>query len=121
MKKVFSMVYFFFFASLLFSVTAFAYFDPASMLYIIQIIAGVAIAIGAGFTFYFRKFKRSLSKLNKKKDGDASQFRAEESDDDDVGYGGYEMDGTGVDNQAAGLEEADTQADEAAHQNRAQQ
>ena len=51
-RKVFSFLYFFVCASLLFSVTALAYIDPSAMTYIIQIIAGVAIAAGAAFSFY---------------------------------------------------------------------
>ena len=47
---------------ILFSVTAFAYIDPSAMTYIIQIIAGVVIAAGAAFGFYWRKIKRAFSK-----------------------------------------------------------
>ena len=65
MRKVLSFLYFFICASLLFSVTALAYIDPSAMTYVIQIIAGVAIAAGAAFGFYFRKLKRKFSHFGK--------------------------------------------------------
>ena len=36
----------------------FAYIDPSSMTYLIQIIAGVVIAAGAGVGFYWKRIKR---------------------------------------------------------------
>ena len=80
MKKVLTFVYFFFCASMLFSITALAYIDPSAMTYMIQLIAGIAIAAGAGFGFYFRKIRRRLSKFAKKDD-----------DDDMTGFGDYEI------------------------------
>lgn len=38
----------------------FAYIDPSSMTYLIQIIAGVVIAAGAGVGFYWKRIKRSI-------------------------------------------------------------
>ena len=35
-----------------------AYIDPSSMTYLIQIIAGVVIAAGAGIGFYWKRIKR---------------------------------------------------------------
>jgi len=49
---------------------AYAYIDPSAMTYLIQIIAGVVIACGAAFGFYWRKLKRALRK--KKEDDTAS-------------------------------------------------
>lgn len=37
-----------------------AYIDPSSMTYLIQIIAGVVIAAGAGIGFYWKRIRRSL-------------------------------------------------------------
>ena len=42
--------------------TAHAYIDPSSMTYLIQIIAGAAIAIGAGVGFYWKRISRWLQK-----------------------------------------------------------
>lgn len=92
MKKVLSFVYFFICAMLLFSVSALAYIDPSAMTYIIQIIAGVAIAAGAAFGFYFRKIKRAFSKL-KKNDTAQDSWDYDEDDDDDTGYDDYDIDG----------------------------
>ncbi len=91
MRKVLSFLYFFICASLLFSVTALAYIDPSAMTYVIQIIAGVAIAAGAAFGFYFRKLKRKFSRFGKKKDHAVSY--GDDMDDDDTGFGDYEIEG----------------------------
>lgn len=91
-KKVLVFSYFFLFTSLLCSVTAFAYIDPSAMTYIVQLIAGVAIAAGAGASYYFRRFKRKFSGHGKNSPR-AVQYCGED-DDDDTGYGDYELDGT---------------------------
>ena len=39
-----------------------AYIDPSAMTYLIQIIAGVAIAIGAAITIFYRKAKKKVTK-----------------------------------------------------------
>ena len=67
-----------------------AYIDPSAMTYIIQIIAGVAIAAGAAFGFYIRKLKRAFSKFGKNSDSDDS-WDYDEDDDDDTGFGDYEI------------------------------
>lgn len=90
MKKAFIFLYFFLFTCLFCSVTAFAYIDPSAMTYIIQLIAGIAIAAGAGASYYFRRFKRRFSKRGKS-GGRAVQY-CEEDDDDDTGYGDYDLD-----------------------------
>ncbi len=53
-------VYAFACAMLLFGQDAKAYIDPSVMTYLIQAIAGVAIAVGAGIGLYFRKAKKKL-------------------------------------------------------------
>ena len=45
-----------------FSINASAYIDPSVMTYVIQAVAGIAIAIGAAVGVYFRKAKKKISK-----------------------------------------------------------
>jgi len=89
-KKIVSFAYFFFCGSMLCSVTAMAYIDPSAMTYMIQLIAGIAIAAGAGAGFYFRKLKRKFSRRG----GDRGRAAVQscDDDDDDTGYGDYELD-----------------------------
>lgn len=89
MKKAASFLYFFLFACLLSSVTALAYIDPSAMTYIIQLVAGIAIAAGAGASYYFRRLKRKFSRRDQ---GRAAVRSYDEDDDDDTGYGDYELD-----------------------------
>lgn len=99
MKKLISFLYVFICASLFFSVTAQAYIDPSAMTYIIQIIAGAAIALGAAVSFYFRKLKRKFSGLGKKRE-ESTQYIPEE-DDDDIGFGDYEIEPAAGSSQVA--------------------
>lgn len=71
------------------SATVSAYIDPSAMTYMIQLAAGVAIAAGAGFSFYLRKLKRKFSKGRGSR-ADVQSF-ASLADDDDIGYGDYEL------------------------------
>ncbi len=87
MKKLPQFTYFFLCGLMLFSVTAMAYIDPSAMTYMVQLIAGVAIAAGAGASFYLRKLKRRFSKGR----GTAVRSFAAGDDDDDTGYGDYEL------------------------------
>ena len=91
LKHLLSFLFFFVFSMILFSVTAFAYIDPSAMTYIIQIIAGVVIAAGAAFGFYWRKIKRAFSK-RKGEDAYSADY---DLDDDDDGYDDYEIDDGG--------------------------
>ena len=75
-KKLIAFAAFFILAMVMFVQYAFAYIDPSAMTFIIQIIAGVAIAAGAEVGFYWRKLKRAVTK---KKRGDDD----EDDDDDD--------------------------------------
>lgn len=45
----------------LFSTTAHAYIDPSTTTYIVQAIAGIAVAVGAFFVMYWRKAKRKIA------------------------------------------------------------
>lgn len=68
--------------------TVSAYIDPSAMTYMIQLVAGVAIAAGAGLSFYLRKLKRRFSKG---RDSRAAVQSFTLDDDDDIGYGDYEL------------------------------
>lgn len=89
MKKTAQFIYFFGFGLMLFSVTALAYIDPSAMTYMIQLVAGIAIAAGAGASYYFRRIKRKFSRRGQSR---ASLQRCDDDDDDDTGYGDYELD-----------------------------
>lgn len=68
--KVFKFMYFFTCFFMLLGNTAFAYIDPSAVTYVIQAVAGVAIAIGAACTVYrhkIAKFFRNLKKKQSKK------------------------------------------------------
>ena len=65
-------------AMLLFGVDGNAYIDPSVMTYMIQAIAGVVIAVGAGLGVYFRRARR---KLNEKLTIEENQNKEVESDD----------------------------------------
>ena len=58
MKSLIVFLYFFVCILLAGMRSAHAYIDPSSMTYIIQIIAGAAIAIGAGVGFYWKRIAR---------------------------------------------------------------
>ena len=62
----------------LFSLNAKAYIDPSVMTYAIQAIAGVAIAIGAFVSIYFRKAKK---KINDKLGIDENKNKEVEADE----------------------------------------
>lgn len=49
--------------SIALSTTAFAYLDPSVATYLIQAIAGIFIAVGAGFALYFHKIKKKVNKV----------------------------------------------------------
>lgn len=60
--KIAIFVYFFASSSLLFSGTAHAYIDPSTTTYIIQVVAGVLVAIGASFTIFRHKITAAWRK-----------------------------------------------------------
>ena len=87
MLAVFSIV--FVLGMLMFSTVSSAYLDPSAVTFIVQIVAGIAVACGAAFTFYFRKIKRKIKgdstntddikSLDNKEDGfDDSEFDEED-------------------------------------------
>ncbi len=60
--KMLGVLYFNICFTLLFSRSAHAYIDPSVTTYAIQAIAGVAIAVGAFVTIYWRRAKKKVSK-----------------------------------------------------------
>ena len=66
MKKIVKMLGFTLFtgvtAMLLFGQNGQAYIDPSVMTYLIQAVAGVAIAVGAAVGIYFRKAKKKVKR-----------------------------------------------------------
>lgn len=63
---------------LLFGLNANAYIDPSVMTYMIQVVAGVVVAVGAVAGIYFRKAKK---KVNEKLGIDENKNKEVESDD----------------------------------------
>lgn len=61
----------------LFSTTAHAYIDPSTTTFIIQAVAGIAVAIGAAVTVYWRKAK---NKMKEKFNIDADKNKEVEDD-----------------------------------------
>ncbi len=65
MKKsfgIFTFILFFVLGTLLFSVSASAYLDPSAVTFIVQAVAGIAIASVTAVGFYFKKLKRKFKK-----------------------------------------------------------
>ena len=72
-KRLIGLVYFVFFGMLLTLRSASAYIDPATTSYIIQIVAGVFIALGATVAIFWRKIsfwfkKKKAMRARKKKE-----------------------------------------------------
>lgn len=63
---------------LMFGVNANAYIDPSVMTYMIQVVAGVVVAVGAVAGIYFRKAKK---KVSEKLGIDENKNKEVESDD----------------------------------------
>ena len=60
MKKVFGKLYFVICFVLILTVNASAYLDPSVMTYMIQVIAGISVAVGAVVVIYWRRSKRKV-------------------------------------------------------------
>ncbi len=78
MKKVITASYIGICSMLLFGANAKAYIDPSVMTYLIQVVAGVVIAVGAVVGIYFRKAKK---KVNEKLGIDENKNKEVESDE----------------------------------------
>ena len=85
--KLIAKIYYSICIALLLTVPCSAYIDPSAMTYIIQLVAGMAIAAGAAFGFYFRKIKRAFSRIGNKDKVYVGETDAD--DDDDFGLGDY--------------------------------
>lgn len=81
-KKLLAFAAFFILATVMFIQNAFAYIDPSAMTFIIQIIAGVVIAAGAAFGFYWRKFRRAVTRKKRSDDYDEDDDDDEDGDDE---------------------------------------
>jgi len=64
--KGFKFLYFFGCFFVLLGNTSFAYIDPSAVTYVIQAVAGVAIAIGAACTVYRHKIMKFIRNQKKK-------------------------------------------------------
>lgn len=66
---------------LLFSTSALAYVDPSTTTFLVQAIAGVAIAIGAAVALYVRRAKKKvMNKLG------IDENAKKETESDDIGF-----------------------------------
>lgn len=59
MKKIAWLSFYFIFALILFSSVSSAYIDPSSMTYLIEIVAGAVLTIGATAGFYWKRIKKN--------------------------------------------------------------
>lgn len=77
--KLLKFMYFFTCFFVLLGNTSFAYIDPSAVTYVIQAVAGVAIAIGAACTVYRHKIAKWFRAQQKKRA--KKKHQAEESKD----------------------------------------
>lgn len=78
MKITATGAYLFVCAMLLVGVNAQAYIDPSALTYLIQVVAGVLVAVGAVAGLYFRRAKK---KINEKLGIDENANKEVESDE----------------------------------------
>lgn len=76
-ERIFLLLMFMLSLNIIFCSTAFAYIDPSTTTFIVQAVAGVAVAVGAVFTIWWRKAKKKVQKTlgidenaNKKQEAD---------------------------------------------------
>ncbi len=82
MKKVINILKFTYFFACFFVLlgnTSFAYIDPSAVTYVIQAVAGVAIAIGAACTVYRHKIMKFFRNQKKKRARRNHQSSGQES------------------------------------------
>ena len=60
MKRTLACLYFMVCFSLILSTPAYAYLDPSVMTYTVQVVAGIAVAVGAVVGIYWRRAKRKV-------------------------------------------------------------
>ena len=83
MKKTAMILFVALSAMLLFGANACAYIDPSVMTYVIQVIAGVVIAVGAVAGIIWRKAKKKVNEKlgideNKNKEVESDEIKVEE-------------------------------------------
>ena len=85
MKSLFFGVFLSVVGMLLFGVTASAYIDPSVMTYMIQIIAGLVIAVGAIIGVYWRRAKKKVQNtlgIEEKKEIESDEIIVDEEPKD---------------------------------------
>lgn len=60
--KSFRTAYFALIVAVMLSTTSFAYIDPSVMTYVIQVVTGILVAVGAIIGIYWRRVKRNAMK-----------------------------------------------------------
>jgi hypothetical protein len=81
LKEILCVGYFAACFMLLFGVNLKAYIDPSVVTYVIQAVAGIAVAVGAAVGIYWRKAKK---KINNKLGIDENKNKIVETDDIEV-------------------------------------
>lgn len=59
-----------------------AYIDPSTTTFLVEAVVGLAVAIAAGFTIYWRKAKKKINKVMGKEEV-AAKDESDDIDDDD--------------------------------------
>ncbi len=59
-----------------------AYIDPSTTTFLVEAVVGLAVAIAAGFTIYWRKAKKKINKVMGKEEA-AAKDESDNIDDDD--------------------------------------
>ena len=84
-ERIFLLLMFMLSLNIIFCSTAFAYIDPSTTTFIVQAVAGVAVAVGAVFTIWWRKAKKKVQKTlgidenaNKKQEADVIEDEDED-------------------------------------------
>ncbi|MBQ4552985.1 MAG: hypothetical protein IJA59_08545 [Clostridia bacterium] len=84
-ERIFLLLMFMLSLNIIFCSTAFAYIDPSTTTFIVQAVAGVAVAVGAVFTIWWRKAKKKVQKTlgidenaNKKQEDDVIEDEDED-------------------------------------------
>lgn len=84
-ERIFLLLMFMLSLNIIFCSTAFAYIDPSTTTFIVQAVAGVAVAVGAVFTIWWRKAKKKVQKslgidenANKKQEADVIEDEDED-------------------------------------------
>ena len=73
-KKLFKIIFSVSLASVILTQNCYAYIDPAATSYIIQIVAGIIVALGAVFGVMWSKIKRFFKKKDKEDTNDIAMY-----------------------------------------------